>query len=402
MKDEIRRIMKLVEEGKLSADDAAELIEAFESAPRDGEADAQASETTEEPASGQTGDKKDGDPFASVIEAIERIGKEVATGVNWSEIAEQIKQSTKKGVEAIRHAAERAKEGKAWTIFGIAEHREVELPLEVSGGKTLRVENSSGNVRIYGGQPSGSVLAKATVRGRDAEDAKSKADAYTPVIEESDHFVLIRQPDVSGLEVDLEIRLQGHVPVEVRCASGDVSVDGTGAGCRIDGRSGDVRLTGLDGAIEVETSSGDVHVSNSKTSSLTIEGKSGDVRLEQVKGNLSVRTSAGDVSLREVAGRTISVEAVSGDVHVDIDEPVEGTVNIRTVNGDTRVGIPDGSNCRVALSTLRGGVHTELFLKDEARQEQRITGTLGDGVGAVDISAVHGDVMLALRDTATV
>jgi DUF4097 and DUF4098 domain-containing protein YvlB len=396
MKEEIRRIMKLVEEGKLSADDAAELIDAFESAPPEDDSDEP--EPSSESKAEDAGKK---DPFAAVVEAIEKIGKEVSTSVNWSEIAAQIKEGTKKGVEAIKHAAEQAKSGRGWTIFGIAEKKEVELPLEVPAGKILRIENGSGDVKVFGGASTGTLIARAIIRGKDAEDAKSRAEAYTPVIEESDHFVLIRQPDVGGLHVDIEVRLASKASVEVRCEAGDIHIDGTGGGCRIDGRSGDVRLTGLDGAIEIDTVSGDVHISDSKTTSLDLEGKSGDIRIERVKGNFNVRTSAGDVSLREVSGRTISVEAVSGDVRLDVDEPVDGTINIRTVNGNSRVGIPDGSNCRVALSTLRGGVHTELFLKDEARHENRITGVLGDGAGTVDISAVNGDVMLALHDTAT-
>ncbi len=397
MKEEIRRIMKLVEEGKLSADDAAELIDAFESAPAEEDA-AEPGDSTE---SKETDDQAKKDPFAAVVEAIEKIGKEVSTSVNWSEIAAQIKEGTKKGVEAIKHAAEQAKSGRGWTLFGIAEKKEVELPLDVPAGKILRIENGSGDVKVYGGATSGVLIARATIRGKDADDAKSRAETYTPVIEESDHFVLIRQPDVGGLHVDLEVRISGTSSVEVRCESGDIHVDGTGGGCRIDGRSGDVRLTGLDGAVELDTVSGDVYIADSKATSLDLEGKSGDIRIERVKGNFNIRTSAGDVSLREVSGRTISVEAVSGSVHLDVDEPVDGTINIRTVNGNSRVGIPDGSNCRVALSTLRGGVHTELFLKDEARHENRITGVLGDGAGTVDISAVNGDVMLALHDTAT-
>lgn len=412
MKEETRRIMKLVEEGKLSADDAAELIEAFESAPREEADDEPRAETAEdarvdgdetaEEEVKATAEDKSKDPFASVIEAIEKIGKEVANGVNWSEIAAQIKEGTKKGVEAIKHAAEQATHGKTWVFFGTAEQKHVELPFDITAGKTLRIENASGDVKVFGGAASAILIANATIRGKDSEDAKEKASTYTPVIEESDHSVVIRQPDVSGMNVDIEVRIPTGVQVDVRCESGDISVDATQSGVRIDGKSGDIRLTGLDGSIDVDTSSGDVWISDSKSTSLSLEGKSGDVKIEKVKGNISIRTSAGDVHLTEVAGRTISIEAVSGDVHLDVNEPVEGSINIRTVNGNTRVGIPDGSDCRVALSTLRGAVHTELFLKDEARLEQRITGILGEGTGAVDISAVNGDVMLAMHDTATV
>jgi DUF4097 and DUF4098 domain-containing protein YvlB len=401
--------MKLVQEGKLTADDAAELIEAFESSPKEEDHEepvsvgASAEAKVDEGAPPKADESKSHDPFASVIEAIEKIGKDVSNSVNWSEVANQLKEGTKRGVEAIKHAAEQAKAGGSWTIFGgIKASKDVELPLDITPGKTLRIENAAGDVSVFGGHSTGLLIAHAHLRGKDSEDAKEKAASYTPVIEESDHTVLIRQPDVSGLSVMLEVRVPAGVQVEIRCEAGDIVVDATASGCRIDGKSGDIRLTGLDGAIEVDTSSGDVWISESKATALTLEGKSGDVKIERVKGNISVRTSAGNVRLMDVAGRTISIEAVSGDVHLDVSEPVEGSVNVRTVNGDTRVNVADGSNCRVALSTLRGSVHSELFLKDEARLDQRITGTLGDGAGTIDISAVNGDVSLALRDTAAV
>jgi DUF4097 and DUF4098 domain-containing protein YvlB len=79
-------------------------------------------------------------------------------------------------------------------------------------------------------------------------------------------------------------------------------------------------------------------------------------------------------------------------VSVDLIEPVIASLNVRTVSGDVTLSIPEGSDCRVSLSTLRGDVACELDLKDEAKQDQRITGRLGAGLGTLDVSAVTGDV----------
>jgi DUF4097 and DUF4098 domain-containing protein YvlB len=284
----------------------------------------------------------------------------------------------------------------------VVEQRELTLPLHLTKGKTLRIENANGDVRVFGGAESDAVTARATVRGQTQEDARSKADQYSHLVEESDHLVLIKQPDMTGLSVDLEIYVNGKQTIEIKSSAGDVQVAGTKAGCRVSGKSGDVRLSGLDGVIEVSTSSGDVSVSDSSTAALSIENKSGDVRVSQVRGNVSVRSSSGDITLTECAGKSISLEAVSGDVSADLVEAVDGSVNIRTVSGDVKLAIPDGSDCRVALSTLRGSVESDLTLADEARQEQRITGRLGAGTGTVDVSAINGNVHLALRDSVVV
>jgi DUF4097 and DUF4098 domain-containing protein YvlB len=90
------------------------------------------------------------------------------------------------------------------------------------------------------------------------------------------------------------------------------------------------------------------------------------------------------------------VETVSGDVDADLDQPATG-LNVRTVSGGAEIKIPDGSDCRVSLSSLRGEVECEVDLQDEAREEQRITGRLGEGAGVLDVSAVTGDITLEYR-----
>jgi hypothetical protein len=43
---------------------------------------------------------------------------------------------------------------------------------------------------------------------------------------------------------------------------------------------------------------------------------------------------------------------------------------------------------------LRGEVVSEIELEGEARQDRRITGSLGAGAGVLDVSAVNGDIAL--------
>lgn len=403
MKEEIKRIMKLVQDGKLSPEDAADLIEAFQSSPSEPEVSSQAAETDtdeHEAEPKKAGDTKD--PFSGVAEAIERIGREIGSSANWQEIARTFRESTQKGVERLKELAENAKKGKYSFIFGNAELKEIDLPIHIPQNKVLRIENPSGDIKIEGGHDVGSVHATAQIRGHDDEDAKQKANDYMLVIEESDHEVVVRQPDMPGLSVDLDFKVTNLVSLEIKCESGDVDVRNTGSSCRVIGKSGDISLNGLNGALDIQTASGDVSVKATQSPSLYVENKSGDISLNNVEGNLSVRTTSGDVSLVECSGRTLAIEAISGDVSCDLSKPIEGTVNIRTVQGDTSVTIPDGSNCRVALKTLRGSVHSGIILDDESRADQHVNGRIGEGQGSLDISAVSGDVSLTMRNTATV
>ncbi len=247
MKEEIRRIMKLVQEGKLSPEDAAELIDAFggESERATPPPPPEADGTAGNGAKAESAKSKD--PFKGFVDWAEGLGKDVSEGVNWQEIADQVRTGTKKSWESIRQGVEKIREGKinlAW--FSTYESREISLPLRVPEGKTLRIENPCGGVKVVGGMDEGRVNASATIRGADEIEARENAEAFTIVIEENDHQVLIRQHDVSGVSVDLEVLLDSRAQVEVKAAAGDVSIAETGAGAKVATQSGEVTMRKLD------------------------------------------------------------------------------------------------------------------------------------------------------------
>jgi len=402
MKEEVRRIMNLVKEGKISPEDAAELIDAFmagdtaETAgdstppppPEDG---------TPPPPPPQEGGSKD--PMKSFLDFIEGFGKEVSDRVEWQEVAKHVREAADRGMEGIKQGVEQIRQGKVnFGWFSSQEVKEVTLPLSLGSGKVLKVENPCGNIRVSGGAESSSVAAKAQVRAATPEEARAKAEAFTLIVEESDHQVLIRQPDVSGLTLDIVVQVAEPVQVEVRTHAGDIRVLDTGMGCRAASHSGDISLRGLNGAIEATSQNGDIHIDECSSPSVSLEAKHGDISLLKTSGNINARTASGDIRGRNCSGKTYSVESVSGDVSMEFTEAIGGTVNVRTVNGNAELLIPDACNCRVSLSTLKGEVHSDVALEDEAKQDRRITGRLGEGMGVLDVSAVNGDIALRWRD----
>jgi hypothetical protein len=402
VKEEVQRISKLVAEGKLSPEDAAALIDAFYETDRTEEQEEQQAAGATPPPPPPTAEAKKTstkDPFRSLVESIEKMTKEGMDTVDWGEVSKVARQSAKKGFEQLKAGIDDLSKGKVnigWLLTH--EEREVTLPLTLPNGKTLKIENASGEVKVVGGFDVGSVTAHARFRGATIEEAKAKAEAYTLIIEESDHLVEIRQPDVNGLTVDIEVQLPGHGNVNIHSESGNIQLIDTKGGCRIEGKSGNVQLRGLHGVVEVATSSGNISLEDSEGASLSIENRSGNIRATRTKGNLKARTASGDITVTMSSGKVLSFETASGNVTVDLDEPVSGTLNVRTVDGNAMASIPDGSDCRVSLSTLRGTVHTGFALEDEARAESRVTGKLGAGTGTLDISAVTGNITLELRD----
>ncbi len=396
MREDIARIMRLVQEGKLSPEDAAELLDAMQHSPMEEPVSAGATGTIPPPPPPPPVDKG----FAGFFEAIEKIGKDVTSGINWTEVGDQLRKGVNQGAEAVKKAASEFKDGKINFGFFETESRRLEQPLLVPAGKVLRIESASGDIKVNTGMPGeGKVVATAMFRGDDREHLRAKAEVFALVVEESDHYVMIRQPDQSGLSVDFEITLPEAVPVEIKGTSGDIQISGAKGANRINAASGDITLTKIHGSLEIDTASGDVTLSDSELSMLTLENKSGDVKLTNVHGAITIRTASGDVKLEKCGGKSLAVDGVSGDMVIDLDQPLNGAANLRTVNGLISIEIPGGSNCRMQLSAVRGEVMCSVPLEEEARQERRITGRVGDGSGSLDASAVNGDIHVRLRES---
>jgi len=385
MKEEIARIMKLVQDGKLSPEDAAELIDAMK------EGVAESAQTTE---AGTAEAKKTGAGIKGLADAIENLGKNISESENWQEVGRQIKESVKKGLE---HAKVQIEHVKKTGFFGAAETKDVELPLPTLEGKVLKVEGYSGDIVITGGQVEGKVSAHALVRASDPEDAKKKLEEYMLIIEESDHSVIIKQPSISGLSVDLAVSVAGKVAVESRTHSGDICILDTGMSARVSSHSGDIHIRNVEGMVEVNLNSGDVTLEDSKSSDINIENRTGDVTLRRTEGNVNVRTASGDVRLMSCQGGTVALESVTGDISVDVAAPISKAFNVRTVNGDAAVSIPEGCDCRVSLSTLNGDTSCDIELEDKVKSGEHVTGRLGSGTGNLDVSAVNGDISLKQR-----
>lgn len=388
MKEEVTRIMRLVQEGKLSPEDAAELVEAFVDSPDE------PVPPSEDPAA------KANDPFAKLLSGIEKISRDVGANVNWQDIAAQVRQGVSKGVESLKQAAEEArKSGKFVVMFGSSASHRVEMPVRLSAGQTLRIESGSGNVRVFGGVSEPKMAFDVAYRAMDEAEAAQLAESFTPVVEEGDGHVRYRGPDGPNVRVDVEAHVPTGTVVEVTSASGDVDLKATMAGCRIQSMSGDVSLAGVAGTVDVSVGSGDLVVQHSDVSLLNADSRSGDVTFQEVSGTLNLKSSSGDVRFEKCRCQSLAVELASGDVSIDLVEPVSGTVSVRTVSGDVSVGVADGSDCRVSLSSLGGSVATRIPLEDFVEEGQLLTGRMGSGSGSLDLSAVRGSVLLEYRDS---
>ncbi len=389
MKDQVLRILRMVQEGRLSPDDAYDLMDAFCNFEHPANGETMTEEKTEK--------KKEEDPFRSFVDRMEKMTKQAFDSVEWSQVAGQVKTATAKGMEALKQSIGEISKGDFKFFWGGPnEKAEVELPLTIQHGNTLRIELRNGDVSINGGGADSRLKCSAMIKGSTREEAKEAAEKWTAVLEESDGVIILRQQD-NTVSQDVEAWVPEGVKLDIRVDSGDVKVADTKASCKITGRNGDVKLQGVSGELELNSTAGDIEIRDSECNSIQIESKSGDLKLSRTAGTINIRNASGDIKCKEIKSSQVNLEAVSGDIELQFNSQTDGVHSVRSVSGDILVDLVEGSNLRVTLSSLSGGVHNRIELQDEAKSGDRVTGRVGEGTGTLDISAISGNVTLGMQ-----
>jgi DUF4097 and DUF4098 domain-containing protein YvlB len=264
MSDERARILKLLEDGKITADQAARLIEAM------------GSERTE-PEFGRMPHGPFGARhlrFRSGMRDLDRIPDVVATAV-----------------------ASAMKSG-----FEPGEERSTDFP----GKRHLLVKSVSGDLVV--------------TRGDEGRIGLSYSGGMVKV-RSSGEQVVVRT--MAG-DVSATVPADGRLELEV--VSGDVSISEAGARIEVRTVSGDVEIIKTAGDAQVKTVSGDVSL-HRVTGNLGIETRSGDVDLTAggpVSGSLA--TTSGDIAIALGSDADLVLELAceeGGDIDVDVDSPHE-------------------------------------------------------------------------------
>lgn len=397
MKEQVLRILKMVAEGRLSPSDALDLMDSFlhleEAERQEGSQEGGADGETADAKS--SGSRQSPDWVTRLVDGIEKATKEAAEAVNWSDVAGQIKEAAKKGVESIKGTVDQmSKGGFRFSGFGQRDSVTIELPLAVASDRTLKVQVSQGDVTVEGGHDVGSLTATAWIRAGSKEELETRKASWSAVIEESDGSVSIRQSEHTVSE-DYVLRVPRGVKVDIRCESGDISVTGTNADVRASSTSGDVVVVEASGSIEANSASGDIRVEKADPALVDVESKSGSIVLKSVAGTARARSSSGDIRCTGAKAEALTLESVSGDVIVEIIEGPKSAVSLRSVSGDVVLDVPPTADARINLSTVNGSLRCAEDLAEKVSSENRVTGKLGSGTAVIDISSISGDVCFA-------
>ena len=124
--------------------------------------------------------------------------------------------------------------------------------------------------------------------------------------------------------------------------------------------------------LNAKTKSADV-VARGVLGGLNIQTASGDVEADRVTGGVNVKSASGDLNLRE-AGDGVNVQSASGDVDIEV---VRGPINVNSASGDVTIA---EAYDNVNVNTVSGDQDHGAVMR-----------------GAVSAHTVSGDVSIGVR-----
>lgn len=410
--DERMRILRMLRAGKITAEDAARLLDAVEgprpgAAPQAGAA-AAASHTGTGPSSRRPEPPGAG-PGAAIAEEIKRVVDDIVRTFpreSLDDLGDAIRDSVREVLRGSREVT------RAWRHAGRAGFGHHLVHAVLSGGEAtapfhdtrettatrLRFRNTRGDVRFVT-SPDGKVhiSARRRVRTPDAREAERLAERIPiDIYEDAGTFVVTgpgARPFHERIRVDFELAVPEQMQIEAAVVRGDVTVEVTAGPVTVSTVKGDIAIEDCTRAV-AQATRGTVAIQRSR-GDITIEVTRGDVFVAQAEGEIAVACKRGDVSVRGAAVRALRVQTYRGDVSIGLDALLGGaTGTISTLHGDVTVQLDPAVRCRIEASTVSGDLDCTLPLHDVSSDRRRLTGVLNAVDAHLRISTSHGDVLL--------
>lgn len=305
--------------------------------------------------------------------------------------------------------------------------------------KHLELTNLRGDVTIIGSQMSDDgcrIKAEKTAWGEDEEEAGERLKNVQVSAQQDGELLKLK---VEGgpwtrklhAQVDFEIQISTACDLSVNVAKGDLSVKETSGEIGLKAASGDINLRNCSGKANLSTANGDITIEAFRGEALNAATINGDVEAEDISAQVSLSSVSGDISAKEVSGGVLKVSSVSGSIllvkfqnqavevqsqsgDVEIQDgqspevrsstvsgdiqaelaPKDGNIAIRSTSGDVDIALGKGTDAQVECETMSGDIDVDLLIQKIFASERKFQGGLGSGKGRIQVSTTSGDISL--------
>lgn len=411
MNEERLLILKMVAEGRLTPEEAEQLLAALEGSlpeePPVQPPEAALAEPPEAapaaPSSPQASPREPLDRAAELraslrglrvslrglrrlkdLSRLERLTPDI--GVRIGEIVEQAVQETLAGLKSGREPAMDQQDGvsgsgpgapaagAAWSWTVVRGRGAWHKTLPDMAGKTLRISTLGGDIRVQGwDKPYAEVTARS---------GGMFVSWLGPAPEEWQIAAVPQPGNQSTMELALYPGRSGDPPDHIR---GDCDWE---------------VYVPFETDLLLECKSGDVTVENVRGQKLDAYTLSGDLGLRQVQcREAHLRSVSGDIRVEGAAQQVLSASDSSGDITLRLERAESGQISASTTSGDIRIHVPVGASFTYDLSTASGDLWVPQDGQVEEATSRRRRGRVGAGGGlTITARTTSGDLSVSVGE----
>ena len=262
-------------------------------------------------------------------------------------------------------------------------------------GKTLILEASSGDVRIY-------TTDKPEIRLRifGDPDALEKLDL---VYSETSTGVKIKVKRISSIwsfffgkvYVDYELLVPRKYNLNIVASGGDILLKNLIGDAKLKTAGGDIKAEEISGEVNATTSGGDIILKNIY-GNVNAYTTGGDIRLDGIEGDVNSTTTGGDIRIK-VKNGNVNAKTTGGDIVIDLSGKDKG-VKASTVGGDIRVTLDEDFQGYFSLNSVGGDLYydfpmTNTFSKRSSKLEAEIV----KSEPKIECKTTGGDIKILRR-----
>ncbi len=261
------------------------------------------------------------------------------------------------------------------------------------GPLTLRIRNTSGEVRLETAEGEETTVELEALRNDDVSQAAVEAARVELRERAGGHELRVEIPERGSTsklgflfsrspEVLVRVTSPPGADLQVQTRSADLDARGRFGSAEIETTSGDIEIVELSGDLRLRDVSGDAHIGHIGRNA-EIQTVSGDVTVEAGERAVTLQSVSGDLAVR-AAGGPVTLNSVSGDQRAE--GAGNGPVSAQSVSGDIRIGIRPGVRVWIDAASRSGDVTSELEVRD---------GQAADGpVAELRLQSLSGDIAI--------
>jgi hypothetical protein len=152
-------------------------------------------------------------------------------------------------------------------------------------------------------------------------------------------------------------------------------------------------------SMEIALKGGDLKVQDLK-SELAANVDSGDMDISRATGNIQASVDGGDIHLADIESREVEARTDNGDIYLNILPAVEeGSIVLSSESGDISLFLPPDSRCQISASAPGGEISHNLppeSVESADEAEKNLSAKLDDGGADIVLSTETGDISIKI------